>query len=335
MVRLDVSSLYSPAAAKLEAVEGELRRIVSSDVPLVRSLAEHVSRGSGKRLRPGLVLTSSRLSGCTSDEDVRFAAVFELIHTATLIHDDVIDHSPTRRGRPSLNAAWGNTLSVLFGDFLYLQAVGSALAGRSWRMMEILASVATRMVEGELMQNECLYSLDTSRDAYFAILERKTALLFAACAECGGVLAGRDEAFCRRLNGFGLELGRAFQLVDDLLDYTATGDQMGKPVFSDLREGKLTLPMLALLERDAGASAASAASVASIVRRAWEGGQAIPDDDARELLALLERRGCFDETRELAAKASRAAVASLPDDGDPDILGLLKGIPDMLLERTC
>jgi octaprenyl-diphosphate synthase len=194
-------------------------------------------------------------------------------------------------------------------------------------MMELLASVVTRMVEGELIQNECLYSLDTSRDTYFAILERKTALLFAACAECGAVLAGRDEGFCRRLSGFGLELGRAFQLVDDLLDYTATSSQMGKPVLSDLREGKLTLPMLALLER-------GGAAAAPMVRRAWEAGRPIPEDDARELLALLERHGCVDETRELAARASRAAVDSLPADGDPAVLELLRGIPDMLLERT-
>jgi octaprenyl-diphosphate synthase len=309
--------------------------MVSSDVPLVRRLAGHVSGGSGKRLRPALVLMASRLCGCASDEDVRFGAIFEMIHAATLIHDDVIDHSPTRRGRPSLNAEWGNTLSVLFGDFLYLQAVQSALAARSWRMMELLAFVATRMIEGELIQNECLYSLATSRKTYFDILERKTAMLFAACAECGAVLAGRDEDFCRSMNRFGLELGRAFQLIDDLLDYTATGDQMGKPVFSDLREGKLTLPMLALLERDGAAAA-------PIIERAWGGGQCgdqcgdapIPQDDARELLELLGRHGCLDETRGLAAAASRAAAAAIPEGGDPEVTELLRGIPDALLERT-
>jgi octaprenyl-diphosphate synthase len=327
MGRLDVSNLYTPVAAKLGAVEEELQRMVSSDVPLVRRLAGHVSKGGGKRLRPALVLMASRLCGCSSDEDVRFGAIFEMIHTATLIHDDVIDHSSTRRGRPSLNAEWGNTLSVLFGDFLYLQAVQSALAARSWRMMELLAFVATRMIEGELIQNECLYSLATSRKTYFDILERKTAQLFAACAECGAVLAGRDDDFCRRLGSFGLELGRAFQLIDDLLDYTATGDQMGKPVFSDLREGKLTLPMLALLERDAGAAA-------PIIERAWGGDSPLSRDDELGLLELLGRHGCLDETRELAAAASRAAIASIPEGGDPEVTELLMGIPDALLERT-
>ena len=327
MGRLDISNYFSPVAAKLEAVEAELQRIVSSEVPLVRRLAEHVSKGSGKRLRPGLVLLACKLCGCTTNEDVRFAAIFELIHTATLIHDDVIDHSATRRGRPSLNAAWGNTLSVLFGDFLYLQAVHSALASRSWRMMEILAEVATRMIEGELVQNECLYSLDTSRETYFDILERKTALLFAACAECGAVLSGRDDAACRKLNMFGLEMGRAFQLMDDLLDYTATSDQMGKPVLSDLREGKLTLPMLALLERAPG-------EAKPIVARVWESDAPISRDDSRQLLDLLGRHGCLDQPKELAMRASRAATASLPDDGDPEITKLLREIPEMLLERT-
>jgi len=327
MGRLDLSSCFAPVALKLEAVEEELQRAAMGGPPLVRRLAEHISRGSGKRLRPALVLFASKLMGCASDEDVRFAAIFELIHTATLIHDDVIDHSSTRRGRPSMNAAWGNTLSVLFGDFLYLQAVAAALGGRSWRMMDMLADVATKMIEGELVQNGCLYALDTPRETYFDILERKTALLFAACAECGAVLAGSGEAACRGLNTYGLMMGRAFQLVDDLLDYTATSDQMGKPVFSDLREGKLTLPMLALLER-------ARDRAEPIVRRIWEGGSPVSREDASELRGLLELHGCFGETRELARQASVAAAAALPPEGDPGTLELLKGIPDMLLERT-
>jgi octaprenyl-diphosphate synthase len=330
MGRLDVSNLFSLVAPKLEAVEAELQRIANSDVRVVRRLTEHVSGGSGKRLRPALVLLASRLCGCASSDDVRFAAIFELIHTATLIHDDVIDHSSTRRGRPSLNAAWGNTLSVLFGDFLYLQAVGSALEARSWRMMEILAFVATRMVEGELIQHECLYRLDTPRKTYFDILERKTALLFAACAECGAVLSGKDESACRGLNRFGLELGRAFQMVDDLLDYTATSDQMGKPVFSDLREGKLTLPMLALLER-AGEKAVP------MVKRVWESDAPIAEEDAQGLLALLELHGCLGDAREMARQASLASLAameSLPKDGDSETMELLREIPEALLART-
>ena len=219
---------------------------------MVRRLAGHVAGGKGKRLRPALVLLCSRLCGVDPGEDVRFAAVFELVHTATLVHDDVIDHAPTRRGRPTLNALWGNTLTVLFGDLLYMHSMSSAIAGRSFRMLEILAEVTTRMIEGELIQNDCLFNLETTRKEYFEIQERKTALLFSGCTETAGVLAGRPEADCEALRRFGLEIGRAFQLVDDLLDYTATSEQMGKPVFSDLREGKLTLPLLTLMERAPG-----------------------------------------------------------------------------------
>jgi octaprenyl-diphosphate synthase len=249
MSRIDLLRYFLPISSKLASVEEELLRILQSDVSVVRRLAEHVGSGKGKRLRPALVLLGSRFCGVESSEDVRFGVVFELVHTATLIHDDVIDHAQTRRSKPTLNSLWGNTLTVLFGDLLYLHSMSSAIAGRSFRMLEIMAEVTTRMIEGELIQNDCLFSLETTRKDYFDIQERKTALLFSGCTETGAVLAHRPEADCAALRRYGLEIGRAFQLVDDLLDYTATEAEMGKPVLSDLREGKLTLPMLTLLEK--------------------------------------------------------------------------------------
>jgi len=329
MSRLDLSKFFSPIASKLEAVEEELQSAVQCEFPVVRRLAKHVSRGSGKRLRPALVLLVSRFCGNASNEDVRYGAVFELLHTATLIHDDVIDHASTRRGRPSLNAAWGNTQSVLFGDFLYMLAVRSALAGRSWRMMEIFADVTTLMVEGELIQNECLYSLDTSKQTYFDILERKTAMLFAGCAECGAVIADKTKDVCQSLYRFGLELGRAFQLVDDLLDYTSNSGQLGKPVFSDLHEGKLTLPMLLLLEREPEKATA-------LIQRVWAGDSSgISPEDATTLREMLERQGILDEIHRLAGQASKTAMDSLPvAGGDPEIARLLLEIPQILLDRN-
>jgi octaprenyl-diphosphate synthase len=251
MSRLDFARFFFPIAPKMDAVEQELQRILHSEVAVARKLAEHVKGGQGKRLRPALVLLASRFSGATAgaDADVRFGAVFELIHTATLVHDDVIDHAQLRRGMPTLNRLWGNTLTVLFGDLLYIRAMSCAIEGRQWRMMEILAEVTSRMIEGELIQNDVLFKMDTSRADYFDIQERKTALLFGGCTETGGVLAGWDPESCALLRDYGLNVGRAFQLVDDLLDYTSTSEQLGKPAFSDLREGKLTLPMLTLLER--------------------------------------------------------------------------------------
>ncbi len=331
MSRVDLARFFLPIAPKMEAVEQELQRILHSDVQVARRLAEHMRGGQGKRLRPALVLLASRFARAGEDAaEVRFGAVFELIHTATLVHDDVIDHAQLRRGMPTLNRLWGNTLTVLFGDLLYIRAMSSAIEGRNWRLMEILAEVTTRMIEGELIQNDVLFKMDTSRADYFDIQERKTALLFGGCTESGGVLAGRSGEDCARLRGYGLQVGRAFQLVDDLLDYTATSDQLGKPAFSDLREGKLTLPMLTLLER-------APEEVRPLIRKIWDRGEEvpIPEDEERALKALIERHDALAETRALAVRASREATEGLlPLGGDPATKQLLLEIPEVLLDRS-
>ena len=329
MSRLDLSRYFLPIAPKLVGVEAELQRILQSDVGVVQKLATHVRGGQGKRLRPALVMLASKFCGVANAEDVRFGAVFELIHTATLVHDDVIDHAQIRRGMPTLNRLWGNTLTVLFGDLLYLVAMNEAIAGRSWRMMEIFAEV-TSMIEGELIQNDVLFKLDTSRKDYFDIQERKTALLFSGCTETGAVLTGRSEVECQAMRQYGLEVGRAFQLVDDLLDYTATSDQLGKPAFSDLREGKLTLPLLTLLER-------APDQVRAIVRTIWDRGEEVPIPAIEEarLRVLIDQHDALTETRELALQASRNAVAHLAAvAGDPATGELLAEIPVALLSRS-
>jgi len=328
--RLDLSRYFLPIASKLAGVEGELQRILQSDVEVVQKLADHVRGGQGKRLRPALVMLSSRFCGVPNDEDVRFGAVFELIHTATLVHDDVIDHAQLRRGMPTLNRLWGNTLTVLFGDLLYLVAMNEAIAGRSWRMMEIFAEVTTHMIEGELIQNDVLFKLDTSRKDYFDIQERKTALLFSGCTETGAVLTGRSQDECTAMREYGLEVGRAFQLVDDLLDYTATSEQLGKPAFSDLREGKLTLPMLTLLEK-------APDDVRSLIRTIWDRGEEvpIPEDEEARLRDLIVRHDALSETRGLALRASQNAVAQLAAvTGDAATGNLLRDIPEALLSRS-
>ena len=330
MSRLDLLKYFLPIQGKLSDVEDELQRILRSEVPVVEKLAAHVRGGQGKRLRPALVLLGSRFAQAPGDHDVKFGAVFELIHTATLVHDDVIDHAQLRRGKPTLNRLWGNTLTVLFGDLLYLVAMDEAIRCRSWRMMEILAEVTRRMTEGELIQNDVLFKLDTSRKDYFDIQERKTALLFGGCTETGAVLAGRGADDCAAMRAFGLEIGRAFQLVDDLLDYTATSEQLGKPAFSDLREGKLTLPMLTLLEK-------AHDEVFPLVRRIWDRGEEvpIPEDEEKSLRHLIDRHDALKETRDLAQAASDRAQAALARvDGDPSTKKLLMGIPGILLDRT-
>ncbi|MCM2250161.1 MAG: polyprenyl synthetase family protein [Geothrix sp.] len=330
MSRLDLSRYFLPIAPKLAGVEAELQRILQSDVEVVQKLADHVRGGQGKRLRPALVMLASRFCGVSNEEDVRFGAVFELIHTATLVHDDVIDHAQLRRGMPTLNRLWGNTLTVLFGDLLYLVAMNEAIAGRSWRMMEIFAEVTTRMIEGELIQNDVLFKLDTSRKDYFDIQERKTALLFSGCTETGAVLTGRSQDECVAMRQYGLEVGRAFQLVDDLLDYTATSEQLGKPAFSDLREGKLTLPMLTLLEK-------APDETRELIRTIWDRGEEvpIPENEEARLRALIDRHDALSETRNLARTASENAVARLADvQGEAATGALLREIPEALLSRS-
>ncbi len=330
MSRLDFARFFVPIAPRMAAVEKELQRILASEVGVVRKLAEHVRGGQGKRLRPVLVLLASRFCGVKDDSDVRFGAVFEMIHTATLVHDDVIDHAQVRRGKPTLNRLWGNTLTVLFGDLLYMCAMSSAIQGRQWRLMEILAEVTTRMIEGELIQNDVLFKMDTSRQDYFDIQERKTALLFGGCTETAAVLTARPPEECAALHAFGLNIGRAFQLVDDLLDYTATSAQLGKPAFSDLREGKLTLPMLTLLDR-------APEEARPLVRKIWDRGEEVPIPAAEESLlkALLDRHDALSETRDLARKASVAAAAALAGvKGEAKAGKLLREIPEVLLQRT-
>jgi octaprenyl-diphosphate synthase len=208
--------------------------------------------------------------------------------------------------------------------------MGEAIACRSWRMMEIFAEVTTRMIEGELIQNDVLFKLDTGRKDYFDIQERKTALLFSGCTETGAVLTGRSEADRLAMRGYGLEVGRAFQLIDDLLDYTATSEQLGKPAFSDLREGKLTLPMLTLLEK-------APDEVRPLIRTIWDRGEEVPIPEPEEvkLRALIEKHDALAETRDLALTASRNAVAHVTGiSGDAETGELLREIPEALLSRS-
>jgi geranylgeranyl pyrophosphate synthase len=239
-----------------------------------------------------------------------------------------------------MNAKWGNTLSVLFGDLLSIHSMRYALSSRNWQMAELFADVAANMIEGELIQNGFIQSPDIDRKTYFDIIERKTAHLFAACTKTGAILSERDEETRKALSKYGFELGMAFQLIDDLLDYTSTSGHLGKPVFSDLLEGKLTLPAISLIEK--------APAAAPLVEKIWAEGQAAcPENEIKDLLELMKQHGTLEETRELAKSASRAAIDALPDidwgagangaDSAKDgraIAALLREIPEILLART-
>src|SRR5258708_8857018 len=245
---LPALQIYDLIRDDLEQVEREigLESVTSADA--VTYISQYLQSGGGKRLRPILVLLCGRLVGQSNPGLVRMAAVVEMIHTATLVHDDVIDMAKTRRGRPSINVVWGNHTSVLAGDWLYMQAFQVALSERSFPALDILIHLTQMMVEGELLQLDRLGRIGVTEADYMELIDRKTASLFSACARLAALCAGADEANETRLGAFRSKLGIAFQLIDDIFDFTSREKILGKPVGNDLRERKVTLPLIYALE---------------------------------------------------------------------------------------
>lgn len=242
------TALLAPVAADMRAVDAVIRQRLSSEVPLVEQIGEYIIGAGGKRLRPVILLLSARAFGYDGHRHHELAAVVEFIHTATLLHDDVVDESELRRGRQTANAVFGNAASVLVGDFLYSRAFQMMVAAGSMRIMEILSDATNVIAEGEVLQLLNMHDPDVTIDRYLQVIRYKTAKLFEASAQLGAVLAGADEAMEEAAAEYGRRIGTAFQLIDDMLDYTASAEQMGKNAGDDLREGKPTLPLLHLME---------------------------------------------------------------------------------------
>jgi octaprenyl-diphosphate synthase len=238
----------------LDLVRDDLKRVEEviglesvGSVAAINAISHHMQSAGGKRLRPILLLLSSRLvtdAPTTADDAIQLAAVVEMIHTATLVHDDVIDEAKTRRGRPSVNAMWGNQASVLAGDWLYMQAFQISMRQRNFELLDTLIGLTQLLVEGELLQLERLGRADISEADYMELVDRKTASLFATCCRLGAMAGGADDAKSARLGEFAWNLGIAFQMIDDILDFTSKETILGKPVGNDLAEGKVTLPLL-------------------------------------------------------------------------------------------
>lgn len=229
---------------ELPLVEREIRLESVASVEAITAIGQYLQASGGKRLRPTLVLLCSKLCGGGGESAVRLAAVVEMVHTATLIHDDVIDDAQTRRGRPSINRQWGNHTSVLAGDWLYMQAFQIALREHNFHILDLLCEVTQTMVEGELLQLQRIGSMEVSEAEYMDLVDRKTACLFSACARLGAVVACADPGTEERLGEYAWNVGMAFQLADDILDFTAHETVLGKPVGNDLWEGKVTLPLI-------------------------------------------------------------------------------------------
>jgi octaprenyl-diphosphate synthase len=245
------TEIFELVRRDLQQVDREISLRSVASVDAITTISRYLHEGGGKRLRPTLLLLASRLVGDGGSASIRLAAVVEMIHMATLVHDDIIDLAQIRRGRPSPNVLWGNHTSVLAGDWLYMQAFQVALEERNFHMLDLLIGLTQMMVEGELMQLERIGSMAVTESDYMELVDRKTACLFSACARLGCITAGGNEETETLLGEYAWNLGMAFQLVDDILDFTAIETDIGKPVGSDLREGKVTLPLIyALADAD-------------------------------------------------------------------------------------
>ena len=245
----DLTQIFEPIREDLDAVEQEFIRHIQSRVALIPEMGRYIQKSGGKRVRPAVLLMAARLSGYTGDRAVLYASVVEFIHTATLVHDDIIDGADLRRGRLAVHSRWGNDITVLLGDYLYIKSMAMALTQDSLEIIRLLCDVTLRMIEGELYQLTKTGDVDITEEEHFEIIRRKTAFLFGGCAQIGGMLGGLPTEQESALREYGFNLGIAFQLVDDLLDYTADAAALGKPVGGDLREGKVTLPIIHLLSR--------------------------------------------------------------------------------------
>ncbi len=305
--------ILAPIEADMRLVEARIGERLGSDVGLVRQVAEYLVAGGGKRLRPALLLLASGAAGCRSEARIELAAVVEFIHTATLLHDDVVDVSEMRRGRDTANAQFGNAAAVLVGDFLYSRAFQMMVGCGSMRVMQVLAEATNTIAEGEVLQLMNCHDPRVGEGAYLEVIRRKTAKLFEAAARLGAVLAEAPPAVEAALAEYGMRVGTAFQLVDDVLDYSGDAASIGKSLGDDLAEGKPTLPLIR-------AMACGDAEQARVVREAIEqGGRG----EFERVLAAVRATGALDYARGVAlreADAARAALGTLAPSAHRDSL---------------
>lgn len=308
----------------LVALEDEFGRDTVSNVGAITEIGEYLRAGGGKRIRPAMLLLSAKLLDYQGRGAVRLGAVVEIIHTATLVHDDIIDDAKTRRGRPAANTQWGNSKCVLAGDWLYMQAFKIALQERNFRILDTLIELTQQMVEGELLQLEKIGKL-ISLEEHFDLIFRKTACLFSVCMRLGAILGGASPKEEEALGKYGHDLGMAFQIVDDVLDLTASEEVLGKPVASDLREGKVTMAIIHALER---CTPSERAQIEKILQdRAFNG---VTHSD---VLVILQRYGSLDAANSRAAQYAKSACKSICFFPDSEIKRALLWAPEFVVAR--
>lgn len=320
-------SIFDVIKPELALVETEFERQAGSNIQVINYLGEYLRASGGKRVRPALLILSNHAVGGngTDDNVIRLATVMEMLHTATLVHDDIIDNADVRRGRSSINARFGNQTAVLMGDWLYMSAFETTVEERSLEIIDILTRLTRKMTEGELIQLTAVGRLDISEDEYFDILRRKTAYLFSACCEVGSILGGARSEHRKALRDYGMYLGVAFQIADDLLDVTSEIDRLGKGAGADLLEGKLTLPLILLL-RDEPA-------LRPVFERIMLNGD-YAEFSRDDLKSKLAQHGTLEEANDRARGYIARARKSIDVLPETEYRSTLDGILSFVIDRT-
>lgn len=324
----DVSakSIFGLIEQEMMLVEEELERQASSNVQVIDYLGRYLLETKGKRVRPALLILSAMSCGENSGPGViRLASVMEMLHTATLVHDDIIDNADVRRNRASLNAKCGNQASVLMGDWLYMSAFETSLEQRSLEILDVLTRLTRMMTEGELMQLTFIGNTEITEDQYFEVLRRKTAYLFSGCCEIGALLSGASDEQRIAFRDYGMDLGIAFQLADDSLDFTAEEKTIGKASGSDILEGKMTLPLIKLIEADA--------SFRGVLENIMAEGT-YNNGSRAEISRRLRKHRILEETQKVAAEFGERARKSLEVLPETRYRSALEAIPDFVIRRS-
>ena len=320
-----VDSVRELLSEDMECVNALIHSSLHSDVALINQLSNYIINSGGKRLRPMLVLLAANACGYHGNQHINLAAVIEFIHTATLLHDDVVDASQLRRGNMTANSLWGNEASILVGDFLYSRAFEMMVAANDMRIMEIMSHTTNTIAEGEVLQLLNCHDADTTESRYLDVVSRKTARLFEAAAQIGAVLSNQSEIVENALASYGLHLGIAFQLIDDVLDYSASPEDTGKNVGDDLAEGKPTLPLIHAIHKGTPGQA-------KLIRKAIENGG---HDNMQDVCAVIESTGGIPYTAQAAKHEAELAIEALSPLPDSAYREALYGLAEFSVNRSC
>ena len=319
--------IFGLISTEMSLVEAEFQRQAASNVEVINYLGDYLRASGGKRIRPALLVLSSLASGGRGDTDsvIRMATVMEMLHTATLVHDDIIDNADLRRNRTSINARFGNQAAVLMGDWLYMSAFETSLKQRSLEILDILIRLTRKMTEGELIQMTLVADLAISEETYFDILKRKTAYLFSGCCETGAILSGASLDQRAALRDFGMNLGIAFQLADDSFDFTSEAEVIGKAAGADLLEGKMTLPLIRLIQTDP--------SFRGILEKVMDTG-IYADETRSNINERLSGLGILEDTKRIALDYAETARKSLDVFPETEYRSALDAIPNFVVQRN-